>query len=123
MFTSTRTRREADKAQRRAAANRRIGHELAWWYYWQPKLTVAALLTAAAVGARWVWLNVEHDLIAGVGGGVGLVLLAAYLTWWLRQRSPYGGGGRYTRTSAMHFVGLAGALLIAAAITMWATGA
>lgn len=125
MFTPTRTRRDVRRDRRQAAADRRIGHELAWWYFWQPKLTVAAVLVSVVVGARWVWLNVNHDLMAGVGGAAGLVLVATYLTWWLREHSAYGSPSRYrrnTRTSVMHLVGFGGALLVAAAVSMWATG-
>lgn len=122
MFTATRSRRERDREQRRAAANRRIGHELAWAYFWGPKVAAFTLLAALAVGARWLWTHVDHERIAGVGGGIGLVLLLAYLAWWLREHSPYGSPSRYRRyakTSAMHFVGLAGALLVAGAVVVW----
>jgi hypothetical protein len=123
MFTATRARRERDRDQRRAAANRRIGHELAWWYFWRPYITGGLLLLVAGVGVRWLWTNVDHATIAGVAGGVGVALLAAYLVWWLRQRSPYANPRRYTRTSAMHFVGLAGVCLAGGSMVMWAVGA
>lgn len=125
MFTATRHRRDADKAQRRAAANRRIGHEMAWWYFWGPKLAGLTAMLAVGAAGWWLWTRVDHDLIAGYGGGAGLVLLGVYLVWWLREHSTYGSPNRYRRytgTSAMHFLGLAGALLTAGAITLWASG-
>ena len=123
MFTGTRDRKQRDRDQRRAAANRRIGHELAWAYYWESELKFAVLVVALGAAGWFLWTRVDHHLIAGVAGGLGVLLFAAWLVWFARSRSLYvrsmrvANGG--TATTAWWLTGAAGLVLIAAAVVLW----
>lgn len=126
MFAGTRSRRELDRTQRRAAANRRIGHDMAYWYAVETPVKVVVWALVLGAGGWFLWTRVDHAKIAGVTGAVGLALLLGYLAWWASVSSSYARTMRLaqgkTRPFAMHFIGAAGALLVAGAITMWATG-
>lgn len=126
MFAGTRSRRDLDRTQRRAAANRRIGHEMAWFYFWERPIKFAVLGGLLFVGGRLLWTRVDHGTIAGVSGGVGLILVLAYGAWLASTSSAYARSIRAarggSRGNAMHFVALAGALLIAAAFVIWSQG-
>lgn len=124
MFAGVRTRRELDKQQRRAAANREIGKQLAWTYFWGPKLTTAAVLMAVAYGCWFLWTRVDHERIAAVVGALGVTMLVAFGVWLLTAGSPHArvmrrARGETDRQIVMPLVGTAGALFLAAAVALW----
>lgn len=123
MSARTRTRREADAQQRRFAANRRIGHDMAYVYFWAPVVKTVAVLVAAAAAGWYVWTRVDRDLTAGVAGAVGVILVALWIVWATvtggrRARMMRAATGR-PRSKTMPLLGLAGLLLLAGAVTMW----
>jgi hypothetical protein len=123
MFAGTRSRRDLDRTQRRAAANRRIGHEMAWLYFWARPLGIMAVLIALTAGGWFLWTRVDHADIAAAAGSLGIALLMAYGAWLMATGSAYQRSIRAARGarrgSAMHLLGFAGALLVAAAIALW----
>lgn len=123
MIAGTRDRRQRDRDQRRAAANRRIGHEMAWAYFWAPKIGTLLALTAVAVGCRYLWTHVDHALIARAIGGVGIALTFGWALWLIRGRAPRVQTIRAIRSrtyaATWHLVGLAGVVLVAASWVLW----
>jgi polyferredoxin len=73
--TSRRERRDLDRQQRRAAANRRIGHEMAWWYYWETPIKTVTTAAVLGVGGWLLWTRVDHRHIAAAVAAVGAVVL------------------------------------------------
>lgn len=123
MSARTRSRRELDKQQRRAAANRRIGHDMAYAYFWGPTLGIVVAVAAVGAAGWYVWTRVDHGTIAGVAGAAGVVLVAAWAVWesvtgGRQARMMRAATGR-ARSKAMPLVGLAGVLLLVGGIVMW----
>jgi hypothetical protein len=124
-MSMTRAARRDDRGTRRArrlaAADRRIGHDLAYWYMARPYVIAGAALVVVAVAVGWVWTSVDHSTIALVLGSVGVVLFGAY-AWWLRATSSAHARimsratGTPIRGALWHPVGAAGVCLIAAAV-------
>lgn len=115
-----RTQREIDRDQRRAAANRRIGHDMAYWYAYGPPVAKVAGLLALAGGCWWVWENVDHrHLSTGFGvTGVGLLLAFGASTLGasgsqarIRARAT----GQTARSPWWYAVAAAGVLMLGAA--------
>jgi hypothetical protein len=112
--------KEIRKRRREAAADRRIGHDLAYWYEFAPLLARGACLALLAAGGAWVWFNVDHRLIALISAAFGIVGVGLYVASTIAATSPNArmmarATGRPTRPRWWHGVGLAGALLLALA--------
>lgn len=113
-------RRQIDREQRRAAANEKMGRELAWWilFGWPTIKTAVPPLATIAVG-WWLWTNVDHDILTAVAGGTGSVAVLAYGLSWLwatgpsaRMRSRVMGQRRH---AAWHVTGAVGVVLLVGA--------
>ncbi len=118
-----RDRRLLDEQQQRAAANKRIGHELAWWIiFGAPAVRWALMLGLPVAAGWWVWTHVDHRHIALALGGLGIVLLVAYAGWIMRNglhaRMMAVARGREINRAMWHLIGGAGALLFAGAIAL-----
>jgi len=117
-----RAQRQISEERRRAAADREIGRQLAWFYYWEPtvKRTVPAVLLAAA--CWWVWVHVSHATIALVLTSIGVLALVAYGVWLARNgahaRVMAVARGQQINRSVWHLVAAGGALLIAGGIAL-----
>lgn len=121
-----RDRRQRDRDQRRAAANRRIGHDMAYVYevarFVGPVLTMAAI----AAGVWWVWTHVEHGRIAAWLAAAGALACVGGFGWMLftgstRARMMRLAHGRTTATLPAGLTAVAGVLLLIAAVIVWRT--
>lgn len=115
-------RRRRDKDQRRAAANRRIGHARAYWYEaWDTALAVGPYLLAAGLCA-WAWVKLPHEHIVRFLVVAGVVLVVAWAARNLVGETPAARinarASRKTR-NRWHPAGLAGAALLIAAYLIW----
>lgn len=122
MFVSS-DRRRRDREIRRAAANRRIGHDHAYLIVMGPFLHRVGALLLIAAGALAAWHFVDRELLAGVTGGAGALILIAYLARALKGSTTQArlmsiAQGTAHRGRYWHVAGAAGALLVAAAIAM-----
>lgn len=121
--TARRDDRASRRARRQAAADRRIGHDMAYVYEWTRIGTPVLAVVAVLVGLFLLWTGVDHAAIAKVSGAAGVLLTAAYAFWWTRT------GSTYARTMALatgrprspywHAVGAAGILLLIASYLIW----
>jgi hypothetical protein len=123
MSTASRARRKRDKDIQRAAANRRIGHDLAYEIMFGPALIKAGFVLLLAAAAVWVWFNVDHTRLAGVVGGAGVLVLVVYGAWVLRGTSVQArqmarASGVTERRRYWHMTGAAGVLLVVAAVAL-----
>jgi hypothetical protein len=116
-------RRERDKAQRREAANHKIGHDRAYWIIYGPAYAKLVLAGAAGLGVWWVWHYVGHAWIALVNLSFGTLLLMIWAAVMVRTGSVtatqmrLATGGR--RSPAWHMLAAAGILFLAAAYAVW----
>jgi hypothetical protein len=115
-----RDEREIRRQRRQAAADRRIGHDMAYWYEFGPFLARAVGLALLAGACAWVWFNVDHRTIGFVAAAVGIVFTLAYAASTIAATSPQNkmmasATGRRTRPMWWHGVGAAGVLLLALA--------
>ena len=122
---SRRDRRQRDKDQRRAAANRRIGHDMAYVYEWFRIGTPVLILAAVGFAGWWIWTHVNHSHIAMVLGGLGAAMFLTYVTvvyrltrLATRMRAMASGSDGHVHT-AWHAIGGAGVLLLVAAGLIW----
>jgi hypothetical protein len=121
--TARRDDRASRKARRQAAADRRIGHDMAYVYETTRILGPVVAVLALAAGLLLLWTRVDHTAIAKVTGAAGVLLTSAYAFWWVRT------GSTYARTMALatgrprspywHAVGGAGILLMVASYLIW----
>lgn len=122
---SRRDQRQLDRSQRRAAANRRIGHDMAYYYEGARLLGPVLAVVALAVVAWWVWTHVDHVLIAEVVGGLGAAMVFVYcavayrLTRLATRMNAMASGSDGHIHTAWHAIGGAGVLLAAAGILIW----
>lgn len=125
MRSSTRrSEKEIRRSRRQAAADRRIGHDMAYWYEIGPFAVRVAGLALLAGAAAWVWFNVDHTVIAFLAAAVGIALTLAYAASTYAAASPQRrmlsrATGQRSRPLWWHGVGAAGVLLLALAyVTM-----
>jgi hypothetical protein len=112
--------RQRDREQRLRAANRRIGHDLAYVVVFGPPLVKAALLGAVVYGAWWVWTHVDHARISLAIGMFGVLCLIGYGAWIVQRGSVHhrlmarATGHRHSHW--WHALPAAGVLLVFAAV-------
>jgi hypothetical protein len=115
-----RDEREIRRQRRLAAADRRIGHDMAYWYEFGPLIVKGIALVVPTAAAAWVWFNVDHRVIGLVAGTTGLAMLFAYIASTIASTGPNArmmsrATGRRARPVWWHGVGAAGVLLVALA--------
>ncbi len=117
-----RDRRSLDRQQRRAAANERIGHEMAWWFYFEPITLPGICVVLAAAAGWWTWTHVNHRHIAAALAGLGVLLLVGYAGWIARngvhRRMMAVARGREINRGMWHLIGAAGVALVAAGLAL-----
>ena len=120
MSAGARDRRQRDRDQRRAAANRRIGNDLAWFYYWETPIKVLASGALLAAAAWFLWTRVNHHTIAAWILGIGLALVVASSGMGVIQRKRARlGFSQPFHGFALVLAGFAGVLLFVAGSMMW----
>lgn len=117
-------RRKRDREQQRWAANKRVGHDLAYWILYGGQMLAAVGLALLAFAAVWVWVSVDRILIAETLGAVGILILAVYAAWWARRATPQSrvlarAAGMANNALVWHLVGAAGLLLVVAGVLLW----
>lgn len=119
-----RDRRDLDYAQRRAAANKRIGHDLAYTIYWWELLRWPLAAGVVVAALWWVWTHVAHGTIAAVLAVLGLGAVSTS-GWFLsrggfstQQRVTAIAHGREINRSMWWMVAAGGVLLLAAAVAV-----
>lgn len=124
---STQRRRTQDmrRQRRQAAADRRIGHDMAYWYEAGRTAKTVLPVVLVVAGAWWVWVNVDRARLAGIIGGVGILVLVVYLFWAVRQSTSNArllaiANGTRHRAKYWHLAALgAGILILAAVLMVW----
>lgn len=116
-------RRRRDRELQRAAANRRVGHDHAYLILFGPEIAKGILLLLLVAAAAWAWFYVDRVRVAGVVGFLGVIVLAAYSAWAVRNGTLAGrltaaARGR-TRSAHWHLAGASGALMVLAAVMIW----
>jgi hypothetical protein len=120
-----RDRRQLDRVQRRAAANRRLGHDHAYLIVASPYLARMFAVLALAGGAAWAWFNVDHHRISLVVAGLGMVCALAYTVWFARAGNAHARmmkraqGEILTAPIWWHLVAVSSVLLFAAAYLIY----
>jgi hypothetical protein len=112
-----RGRKEIDRDIMRRAAMRKIGEENAYLIAFGPSIARAVGFALLALGAVWVWFNVDHRTIGFVAGVLGAIMLVSYFASTIDATSPQKrmmsrATGQRTRPRWWHGVGIAGALLL-----------
>jgi hypothetical protein len=115
-------RKHRDREQRRAAANRRIGHDLAYWYEFSDKAPYIVAPIIITAGAAWAWHTLDHTDIARYLLIAGVALIVGWAARNLLSASPSARiadrADGVTR-NGWHPVGIAGLMLVAAAYFVW----
>lgn len=120
-----RDRRQRDRDQQRAAANRRIGHDYAYAIVGGPFVAKVVGLLALAAGLWWTWLHVDHRRISLVIFALGLLCVLVYAGWFIRAGSNHArmmqrATGQIPSSPWLwHLLALAGVLLMAAAYLIY----
>lgn len=120
MYAQRRDRRQRDRDQRRAAANRRIGHDMAYWYEGARIGGPVVTLLAVAGGVAWVWFNVDHRRISLVLFGLGVFCAVVYAAWFAMSGNTHARMMRAARGQThmlsmwWHCIALAAVMLVAA---------
>lgn len=115
-------RRRRDKDQRRAARNRRIGHETAYIAEAWERAPSVIIPIAIAAGVAWAWLNMDHADIVRILSGAGSGLC---LTWLGRNVAARSSAAQAVDRAAgvtrnlWHPIGIAGVVLLTAAFLVW----
>jgi hypothetical protein len=78
----SRDRRQRDRDQQRAAANRRIGHDHAYLIVGGPPLAKLLAVAIVVVGAWWAWTHVDHHRISLVLAVLGTLCVVVYAVWF-----------------------------------------
>jgi hypothetical protein len=116
-------RRRRDRELQRAAANRRVGHDHAYLILFGGQMVVTGVVLLLVCVAVWAWFFVDHARLAGIIGFAGVVILAAYAAWAVRNGTLAGrltsAARGVTRRGHWHLAGLSGALMVLAAVMIW----
>jgi hypothetical protein len=115
-----RDRKEVERDIVRRAALREFGERHAYAILFGPAIARAAGLALLAVGAAWVWFNVDHRTIGFTSAAVGIAFVLAYAASTIAATGPQRrmmarATGQRTRPIWWHGVGAAGVLLLALA--------
>lgn len=118
-----RDRQRRDRELRRAAANRRIGHDHAYLIVAGPYLGRLLAAVVLAVGLAVMWIKVDHHRIALVAGALGILAILIWTAWFLRAgtlRARMMATARGERASPWwHGLAAAGLCLIVAAYLLY----
>jgi hypothetical protein len=117
-------RRRRDREQQRAAANRRIGHDMAYWIVAAPMICWGIAALAVAVAVLWAWTYVPHENIARYLLGAALILCGVWAARNLISDTPsarVAARASGVTRNGWHPVGVAGLVLLAAAFVVWRT--
>jgi hypothetical protein len=120
-----RDRRQRDRDQQRAAANRRIGHDYAYTILLGPHIARMIGVVVLAGGGWWVWTHVDHRRISLVVAALGMVCALAYAVWFARAGNAHSRmmkraqGEILTAPIWWHLVAVAAVLLFAASYLIY----
>lgn len=115
-------RKQRSRERREAAADRRIGHDLAYWMWLGPYIWPMIGMALVAGAVAWAWLNVPHESIARVLTFAGAALVVAWTARWMSGSTA---SARINERASgvvrnrWHPVGVAGLVLLTAAFAVW----
>ena len=89
MYAQRRDRNQLDRTQRRAAANRRIGHDHAYLIVVWPVVSKVLAAAVLAAGLWWTWLNVDHHRISVVLYALATLCALVYAVWFARAGNAH----------------------------------
>jgi hypothetical protein len=121
MYAQNRARRQLDRTQRRAAANRRLGHDHAYLIVVWPVVSKLLAVGALVAGLWWCWFNVDHHRISVVLAGLATICALVYAVWFARAGNTHARMMRAAQGQIMtlsmywHLVAVAAVLLFVAA--------